>query len=87
MNALQDARRPLCIVRDSEQVNVIGHQAPTQNPEPLIAAVARKQVQVSLPIVRTGEDILAVVASRGDVKGHPTLDYSRLTAHNLLVSE
>jgi hypothetical protein len=77
----QGASQRLSGRRNRDQVNVVGHQAPSQYPELVVSGVFGKYLQISPAIVAGEENVFPVVASLGDVMGEAGSYESRSAWH------
>lgn len=67
--------------RDGDEVDVVGHQAPAEHVESVLAALEAKRVEVEEPIGVGEENGLAVVAALGDVVRYADRHHPRLPGH------
>ena len=74
LNPLQAPGQRLATLRNHEQVDVVGHRAPTQDFEPFDASVALQQIQILGAVVVREENGLPVVPASGDVKREAGFD-------------
>jgi len=82
VGSAQGASQRLSGRRNRDQVNVVGHQAPSQHAQSVMSGMFRKDFQIAPPVKRGKENVFAVVTfPLGDVVGEPRSYESRSTRH------
>ena len=76
IGAADSAGQGFFLVRNADDVDVIGHQAVAQDGEAVFQGVFLKQPQVLVLVLVQEKDILAIIATLGDVMWKTGHDYS-----------
>ena len=83
MSLSQDSRQRSGVIRDQDQMDMVGHQTPRQNVNAMSPRLIVECSEIEAPVCVGVEYVLAIITSLGDMVGDAGNDDARTPGHIL----
>jgi hypothetical protein len=81
MNRLQTSTHAVRTRRDDDQVDMVGHQAVSENTQAFAAPIGMEQIQIGLWVPGSVKNVFTMIAALGDVMRHTRKYRSTVSRH------